>query len=200
MFAHGQMRLYLLVLLSGSPKHGYELIQSIEQRFDGAYVPSAGTIYPRLAKLAEEGLVTKTEHGRKTVYAITDAGREEIRRREGEKEQLEDDIDSSVRMMADSVRSEVHDSMSSLKDDLNMATGRAHTPAPDDAGGGRARAASEGTKRNLHDAEESLNRFETQTRTMLHAAAAKNDLRGDVVRILDDELTRVGAILRAALR
>jgi DNA-binding PadR family transcriptional regulator len=73
-FGHGHLRLYLLSLLAQSPRHGYELIQGLSDRFGGTYVPSAGTIYPRLAKLEEDGLVTKTTDGRKTVYEITDAG------------------------------------------------------------------------------------------------------------------------------
>lgn len=72
-FAHGHLRLYLLSLLAEQPQHGYELIQSLGERFGGTYVPSAGTIYPRLAKLQEEGLVTKESDGRRTVYAITAA-------------------------------------------------------------------------------------------------------------------------------
>ena len=58
-FAHGQMRLYLLALLNEGPRHGYEIIQSLEERFNGLYSPSAGTVYPRLAKLEEEGLVER---------------------------------------------------------------------------------------------------------------------------------------------
>ena len=79
-FAHGHLRLYLLSLLAESDTgmHGYELIQALGDRFGGTYVPSAGTIYPRLAKLEEEGLVTKTVDGRKTVYEITEAGRAAI--------------------------------------------------------------------------------------------------------------------------
>ena len=77
-FAHGHLRLYLLSLLDERPQHGYELIQGLGDRFGGTYVPSAGTIYPRLAKLQEEGLVTKESDGRRTVYAITDAGRAEL--------------------------------------------------------------------------------------------------------------------------
>ena len=77
-FAHGHLRLYLLSLLAERSMHGYELIQALSDRFGGTYVPSAGTIYPRLAKLEEEGLVTKEADGRKTVYAITDAGRAEL--------------------------------------------------------------------------------------------------------------------------
>lgn len=77
-FGHGHLRLYLLKLLDESPKHGYELIQALSERFGGTYAPSAGTIYPRLAKLEDEGLVTKTADGRKTVYEITEAGRAEL--------------------------------------------------------------------------------------------------------------------------
>jgi len=79
-FAHGQMRLYLLALLNEGPRHGYEVIQSLEERFNGLYSPSAGTVYPRLAKLEEEGLVERTEDGRKGTYRITDAGRSEVLR------------------------------------------------------------------------------------------------------------------------
>ena len=56
-FAHGALRLYLLALLESGPKHGYELIKALSERFGGTYSPSAGTIYPRLGKLEEEGLV-----------------------------------------------------------------------------------------------------------------------------------------------
>ena len=70
-FGHGHLRLYLLFVLDERPMHGYEIIQALSDRFGGTYVPSAGTIYPRLAKLEAEGLVTKQSDGRKTVYAIT---------------------------------------------------------------------------------------------------------------------------------
>ena len=83
-FAHGHLRLYLLSLLAERSMHGYELIQALSDRFGGTYVPSAGTIYPRLAKLEEEGFVTKEADGRKTVYAITDAGCAELEQRAGD--------------------------------------------------------------------------------------------------------------------
>ena len=91
-FAHGHLRLYLLSLLAERPKHGYELIQALSDRFGGTYVPSAGTIYPRLAKLEEEGLVSKESDGRKTVYSITDAGRAELAERERELDGIEDEV------------------------------------------------------------------------------------------------------------
>ena len=78
-FGHGQPRLYLLSLLEAGPRHGYEVIRALQERFDGLYTPSAGTVYPRLQRLEEEGLIAReasgADAGRKVVYRITEAGR-----------------------------------------------------------------------------------------------------------------------------
>ncbi|SMG10779.1 PadR family transcriptional regulator [Agreia pratensis] len=124
-FGHGHLRLYLLKLLDESPKHGYELIQALSERFGGTYAPSAGTIYPRLAKLEDEGLVTKTADGRKTVYEITEAGRAELDSRESELTSIENDLTDSVRRLADEVRSGVGEAMKSLRADLASAARQA---------------------------------------------------------------------------
>ena len=78
-FRHGRLRLYLLKLLDEAPKHGYEVIRLLQDRFMGVYAPSPGTIYPRLARLEEEGLVTHDETDGRKVYRITEKGRAEIR-------------------------------------------------------------------------------------------------------------------------
>ncbi|TFD71112.1 PadR family transcriptional regulator [Cryobacterium sp. Hb1] len=121
MFAHGSLRLYLLSLLAERPRHGYELIQALSDRFGGTYSPSAGTIYPRLAKFEEEGLVTKQTDGRKTVYEITDAGRAELVARNGELGAIEDEVTDSVRRLADHVRTGVNSAMKTLRADLASA-------------------------------------------------------------------------------
>ncbi|WP_104197439.1 PadR family transcriptional regulator [Cryobacterium sp. M15] len=121
MFAHGSLRLYLLSLLAERPRHGYELIQALSDRFGGTYSPSAGTIYPRLAKFEEEGLVTKQTDGRKTVYEITDAGRAELLARNGELGAIEDEVTDSVRRLADQVRTGVNSAMKTLRADLASA-------------------------------------------------------------------------------
>ncbi|WP_104126425.1 PadR family transcriptional regulator [Cryobacterium sp. Y57] len=125
MFAHGSLRLYLLSLLAERPRHGYELIQTLSDRFGGTYSPSAGTIYPRLAKFEEEGLVTKQSDGRKTVYEITDAGRAELLARNGELGALEDEMTDSVRRLADQVRTGVNSAMKTLRADLASAARQA---------------------------------------------------------------------------
>ncbi len=128
MFSHGRLRLYLLRLLEDGPKHGYELIRSLENRFHGLYAPSAGTIYPRLARLEADGLVTHTAAGGRKVYGITDAGRAELAARAGELADLETDIHSSVAdlaALADQVEAGVRGSVRDLKRELREAR---HTP------------------------------------------------------------------------
>jgi DNA-binding PadR family transcriptional regulator len=75
MFGQGDLKLLLLALIADKPSHGYDLIRSIEAKFDGAYVPSPGTIYPTLTLLEEQDLVTSvTEAGGKKSYSITALG------------------------------------------------------------------------------------------------------------------------------
>ncbi|WP_119695854.1 PadR family transcriptional regulator [Microbacterium halotolerans] len=121
-FSHGDLRLYLLHLLDESPRHGYDIMQALSERTGGTYTPSAGTIYPRLAKLADEGLVTKTADGRKSVYAVTDAGRAEVHGRADDVAAIERGLSDSVRLIADEVRSNVQAAMKSLRADLAAAT------------------------------------------------------------------------------
>ena len=71
----GDVRAAVLSLLAEKPMHGYQIIQEIEERSGGAWKPSAGSVYPTLQLLADEGLVQVEEsHGRKT-YSLTDAGK-----------------------------------------------------------------------------------------------------------------------------
>ncbi|MGH1525157.1 PadR family transcriptional regulator [Leifsonia sp. L25] len=194
-FAHGSLRLYLLSLLAEEPRHGYELIQALSDRFGGTYVPSAGTIYPRLAKLEEEGLVTKTTDGRKTVYAITDAGRAELAAREPELDAIEDEVTDSVRRLADEVRAGVNDAMRTLRAELASAAREAKRdatrvdPRQEAREAGRdARAAANAAAR---EAEVAINEFRQQLRTDLRSQAARGGLPESVVPLLKEELTRV---------
>ncbi|MEE6309495.1 PadR family transcriptional regulator [Plantactinospora veratri] len=123
-FGHGRLRLYLLKLLDDGPKHGYELIRLLEERFLGLYAPSAGTIYPRLARLEAEGLVTHDAVGGRKVYRITEAGRAELRQRADEVASLESEIRASVSdlaKLAGEIRSEVRGSVRDLKQELRAA-------------------------------------------------------------------------------
>lgn len=117
-FGHGRLRLYLLKLLEESPRHGYEVIRILQDRFLGVYSPSPGTIYPRLARLEEEGLVTHEVTAGKKVFSITDKGRAELNARMDELEDLEQEISASVRDIAREVKEDVRDTVKSLREEL----------------------------------------------------------------------------------
>jgi DNA-binding PadR family transcriptional regulator len=77
----GDVRAAILALLSERPMHGYEMIQELEQRSDGNWRPSAGSIYPTLQLLEDEGLIVGEEHEGKRRFTLTDAGREAVAER-----------------------------------------------------------------------------------------------------------------------
>ncbi|HKR75997.1 MAG TPA: PadR family transcriptional regulator [Rhodanobacter sp.] len=76
MFGHGDLKLLLLALIEQQPRHGYELIRTIEEMFHGQYSPSPGAIYPVLAMLEDMGYAqVESEAGKRKLYAITAEGR-----------------------------------------------------------------------------------------------------------------------------
>jgi len=115
------LRLYLLKLLDEAPRHGYEVIRLLQDRFMGVYAPSPGTIYPRLARLEEDGLVTHEEVDGKKVYSITDKGREEIRARFGDLADLEDELSESLRDVAREISVDVRDTVRTIREELASA-------------------------------------------------------------------------------
>lgn len=181
-FSHGDLRLYLLNLLAEAPRHGYDLIQALSDRTGGTYTPSAGTVYPRLAKLEEEGLVTKFADGRKTVYEITDAGRAEVTARAGDLEGIEEGLADSVRLIADEVRGNVREAMRSLRADLAAAaktdrSSASHAPVDDSRTESRAQ---------LQRADAALTEFRSRVRSTLRVHVARG---GAVPPSVVDDLT-----------
>jgi DNA-binding PadR family transcriptional regulator len=74
-FAHGDLRLVILHCIAEKPRHGYEIIKTIEERVAGAYSPSPGVIYPTLTLLEELGYVMVSHSdGAKKLHAITPEG------------------------------------------------------------------------------------------------------------------------------
>ncbi|GHH81806.1 PadR family transcriptional regulator [Streptomyces sulfonofaciens] len=133
-FAHGRLRLYLLKLLDEAPRHGYEVIRLLEERFQGLYAPSAGTVYPRLAKLETEGLVTHTTEGGRKVYSITDAGRAELADRSGELADLELEIRESVAELAAEIRDDVRGAAGDLRREMRAAASEARNTSDTHSG------------------------------------------------------------------
>lgn len=203
-FSHGDLRLYLLSLLDEGPRHGYDIMQALSDRTGGTYTPSAGTIYPRLAKLEEEGLVSKTVDGRKTVYEITDAGRAEVASRTGDLEGIEAGLTDSVRLIADEVRGSVRDAMKSLRADLAAASREERAQATQARNAPRAsqdespRVAS---REQLSRADAAVSEFRARIRADLRTFVARGGvLEASVVDSLTSALDAAGRELTRALR
>jgi DNA-binding PadR family transcriptional regulator len=161
-FRHGRLRLYLLKLLDESPRHGYEVIRLLQDRFMGIYAPSPGTIYPRLARLEEDGLVTHEEIDGKKVYSITDKGREEIRSRLGDLADLEDELTESLRDVAREISEDVRDTVRTIREELasaarefrndsDRASRSAGDARPEEAADGDASAGRSGESERIRD-------------------------------------------------
>jgi DNA-binding PadR family transcriptional regulator len=74
----GDVRAAVLALLAEQPMYGYEIIQQLEERTQGVWRPSAGSVYPTLQLFEDQGLVTSEETGGKRRYTLTDEGRAEV--------------------------------------------------------------------------------------------------------------------------
>jgi len=79
----GDVRAAILALLAERPMHGYEMIQELEARSGGMWRPSAGSIYPTLQLLEDEGLIRSEPGGDRRRFSLTDAGRKAVDEREG---------------------------------------------------------------------------------------------------------------------
>ncbi|AXG80215.1 PadR family transcriptional regulator [Streptomyces paludis] len=172
-FAHGRLRLYLLKLLEEAPRHGYEVIRLLEERFQGLYAPSAGTVYPRLAKLEAEGLVTHATEGGRKVYSITDAGRAELAGRTGELADLELEIRESVAELAAEIRDDVRGAAGQLRSEMRAAASETRSGAGGGTGSAGAgdfmdneswRTAKEELKRAKHEWQEQARRAKDESR------------------------------------
>lgn len=79
----GDVKAAVLALLAERPMHGYEMIREIEERTDGAWTPSAGSIYPTLQMLEEAELIRGEESDGKRRFTLTEAGVAEQEAKQG---------------------------------------------------------------------------------------------------------------------
>lgn len=187
-FAHGRLRLYLLKLLDEAPRHGYEVIRLLEERFQGLYAPSAGTVYPRLAKLEAEGLVTHTTEGGRKVYSITDAGRAELADRSGELVDLELEIRESVAELAAEIRDDVRGAAGNLRREMRAAAGETRRgPGESEAW----RQAKEDLRRAKQEWKEQARRAKDESRRARDEAQRARRQAKEAQDAAQDEVQRI---------
>ena len=71
----GDVRTAILLLLADQPMHGYQLMQAISDRTNGAWRPSPGAVYPTIDQLEDEGLATIHQGGGRRSVTLTPEGR-----------------------------------------------------------------------------------------------------------------------------
>lgn len=201
-FGHGGFRLLLLSLLEDGPKHGYDLIVALEHRFMGMYRPSSGAVYPRLAALEEEGLITSEESEGKRTYRLTDAGRDELARRRAELDETFDAATSSVRAAMQELQADIRSAVAAVHTEVTDAATEARrragtvadTIAATDVAARQAWKASERARQAAVDeakrvrrmAEDLRRQAEAEARSAARQTGTVGDVAGEVRRVASD--------------
>ena len=191
-FGHGRLRLYLLKLLDESPRHGYDVIRALEDRFLGLYAPSAGTVYPRLARLESEGLVTSADEDGRKVYRITEAGRAELAARQDELADIESDITGSVRDLASEIRSDVRGSVNDLRAELKSAARDVRRESRHYA---REQRRSGGGSPGRTDLERAAEWFRDEVREVARRTKPSDEDVAALKKIIEDAMDEVRRVL-----
>src|SRR6202050_4247705 len=100
----GDIRTAALLLLLEEPRNGYQIMQEVQERSDGVWRPSPGSVYPALQQLEDEGLIRSEEQDGRKAFQLTDAGRAHIEKRDPERpapwEELSGDFSPPVAELA----------------------------------------------------------------------------------------------------
>jgi DNA-binding PadR family transcriptional regulator len=106
----GDIRTAALLLLAEEPRNGYQIMQEVEERSDGVWRPSPGSVYPALQQLEDEGLIRSSESGGGTgkVFELTDAGRTHVQQRDADApapwEQMSGNVSDQAHELAGTMR------------------------------------------------------------------------------------------------
>ena len=104
----GDVRAAALLLLAEEPRNGYQLMQEIQERSNGVWRPSAGSMYPALSQLEDEGLVRGEEQDGRRTFTLTDAGRAYV-------EEHKDELGAPWDEMSGAVGNDVTDFFGEIK-------------------------------------------------------------------------------------
>ena len=129
-FEQGDLKYVILQLLAEKPRHGYEIIKALEEKFGGAYAPSPGAVYPTLQLLEDLGYarMASDQEGKK-VYEITDAGRAHLAENQATVDSIFDRIGKLVGHFLDEPMTEVHAAFRIVgRATYSRASGAVHDP------------------------------------------------------------------------
>ena len=125
-FESGDMKYVILKLLQEKPRHGYEVIKDLEERMQGCYSPSPGTVYPTLQWLEDEGLVGAKDVQGKKVYEITDAGRKFLQEHRDVVDEIFDRVEQTVERVVGGAMADVNRAVGRLVKAVYRTGWKAH--------------------------------------------------------------------------
>lgn len=114
MFESGEVKFVILRLLNEKPRHGYEVIRALEEKFGGLYTPSPGTVYPTLQLLEDEGYVRVEETDGKKVYHVTPEGAKYLEEHRGVLDEIFDRVRETVREFTGGSSGDMHQAFAHL--------------------------------------------------------------------------------------
>jgi DNA-binding PadR family transcriptional regulator len=129
MFESGEMKFVILRLLKEKPRHGYEVMRALEEKMSGVYTPSAGTVYPTLQLLEDEGYVRAEETDGKKVYHVTPEGERYLEEHRDLLDEILDRVRETVREFTGGGIGEVQEAFARL---AGTTFRRAWRRGPDD--------------------------------------------------------------------
>ena len=97
MFGSGEIKFVILRLLKEKPRHGYEVIKALEENMHGCYTPSAGTVYPTLQLLEDQGHIRAVDAGGKKIYEVTPEGDKYLEEHKDVLDEIVDRVRETVR-------------------------------------------------------------------------------------------------------
>jgi DNA-binding PadR family transcriptional regulator len=129
MFESGDMKYVILRLIKEKPRHGYEIIKALEESMAGCYTPSAGTVYPTLQLLDDQGFVRVVEEEGKKVYHITPEGEKFLAENQTTVDDILGRVKEAVRGFAGGAMGDVNNAFGQL---ARLTFGKAWRAGPDD--------------------------------------------------------------------
>lgn len=123
----GHLNMIILEIVKERPRHGYDVIKAIEEKFHGFYSPSAGSVYPILQELEDQGFVTVSEESGKKIYTITPDGERELKENKDKFSHMHEHLRERF---GDTGR--FHDLMSEMKQTMSFAFGKMRERGLDD--------------------------------------------------------------------
>lgn len=104
----GDIRTAALLLLAEEPRNGYQIMQEVQERSDGVWRPSPGSVYPALSQLEDEGLIRTEQGDGRKLFALTDQGRAAVQERGEDKpapwEQMSGDVSEEAHALGKLMR------------------------------------------------------------------------------------------------